>query len=374
MERMVSVELCDRKQKILSAIVELYIPSGEPVGSKTLASLLNNTVSSATIRNEMAELCAMGYLEQPHTSAGRVPTSKAFRLYIDKLMRRRNLSKEDRLLIDDMLVHAAGDPERLIAEASQALAETTGCAAITTTPSGRSANVKRVEVMRVSSCSAAIILMTDSGLLKSRICRFECEQMRSDVLETLSHELNKCFSGKPLNSIGMPQVQSMAVSLGEHGLLCAPALTSFYLLIKEAGETEVSLTGQLNILRHPDYDNVRARDLLAFLARRELLSGMLTAMPGGLRVVIGSESSRPELDGSSIIATRYKLGGQPDGSIGIIGPLRMDYAKAIPSIEYLAVAVGKILDEIMGADEYKQNNIKNPNFKGRNECEQDTDS
>lgn len=342
--------LGERKQRILAAVVELFIRTGEPVGSKTLVNVLDNTVSSATIRNDMAELAAKGYLEQPHTSAGRVPTPVAFRLYIDKLMSRQSLSQEDRRKIDAILLQAAGDPERLISEASEALAETTGCAAVTTAPSGRSVNVKRIEVLRVSPCSAAIIIMTDSGILRSRICRFDIDEVEGSLLQMLTRALNQCFCGHALGDIGLPQVQSMAASMGEHSLLCAPAITAFFQLVQDTSEVDISLNGQLNILRHPDYDNIHARDLLTFLTKRELLTGMLTSLPTGLRVVIGSESKRPELDGSSIIATRYNLGGRPDGSIGIIGPLRMDYSNAIPKIEYFARMIGKILDEIAGID------------------------
>lgn len=128
------MDLGERKQKILTAIIEAYIQSGEPVGSKTVVEKLDNAVSSATIRNEMAELSSMGFLEQPHTSAGRIPTAQAFRLYIDKLMKRRRLAEEAQRELDELLKSSASDPERLIEEASQALAATTGCAAVTTTP------------------------------------------------------------------------------------------------------------------------------------------------------------------------------------------------------------------------------------------------
>ena len=128
------MELGERKQKILAAIIDAYIQTGEPVGSKALVEMLDNAVSSATIRNDMADLAAAGYLEQPHTSAGRIPTARAFRLYIDSLMRRQTLSEKRRREIEDMLAGAAGDPERLIEVASQALAAVTGCAAVTTTP------------------------------------------------------------------------------------------------------------------------------------------------------------------------------------------------------------------------------------------------
>lgn len=341
------MRLGERKQKILTAVIDSYIKTGEPVGSKAVMDMLDNAVSSATIRNEMAELAAMGYLEQPHTSAGRIPTATAFRLYIDRLMKRQTLSTKDCRDIDDMLTSAAGDPEHLIGEASQALAETTGCAAVTTTPSGQSASVMKIEVLRVSPRSAALLLMTSSGLLRSRICCFN-RDVNNETLSSLAKALSASFSGCVLSDINLPQVQSLMAALGDNGLLCAPALSTFYQLVQESTEAEVLLTGQLNLLSHPDYDPAHARSLLNFLGRRQLLSDILSSLPGGLRVVFGSESNRPELEGSSIIATRYQFGGHPNGSIGLIGPLRMDYAAAIPRLEYFAKAVGRILDEIMG--------------------------
>ena len=179
------MELGERKQRILTALIDVYVRTGEPVGSKVLVDMLDNAVSSATIRNEMAELAAMGYLEQPHTSAGRIPTAAAFRLYIDSLMDRRALSEDDRREIDTQLKRAAGDPEKLVEEASNVLAETTGCAAVTTTPSSYAADIRRIEVLRVSRYSAALLLMTGSGMLRTRVCRFDSD-IENEALETLS--------------------------------------------------------------------------------------------------------------------------------------------------------------------------------------------
>lgn len=346
------MELGERKQKILTAIIEAYIRTGEPVGSKMVVEKLDNAVSSATIRNEMADLSAMGYLEQPHTSAGRIPTAQAFRLYIDKLMKRRPLGEEARRDIDDMLAGSASDPERLIGDASQALAEATGCVAVTTTPDQQEASIRRIEVLRVFPRAVALLLMTNSGVLRSRICRFDFD-VEAELLQRLAETLEQAFGGRMLTEVGLPQVQGLLVSLGEYGLSCAPALTAFYELVQEAAEAEVLLSGQLNLLRHPDYELERARSLLDFLTQRDRLADMMTAYSGGLRVVLGSESHRPELNGSSIILTRYTLGNRADGSIGLIGPLRMDYAATIPRLEYFAKAMGKLLTELMdegGAD------------------------
>lgn len=343
------MELGERKQKILTAVIDAYIQTGEPVGSKTLVELLDHAVSSATIRNEMAELAAWGYLEQPHTSAGRIPTAKAFRLYIDRLMRQHPLSEEDRQDIDDMLKNSAGDPERLIGEASQALAESTGCAAVSTTLSEQGTVVRRIEIMRVSPHMAALLLMTGSGVLRSRVCRFDAE-VSAEVLELLCRRLTEEFLGCQLAEIGVPQVQNLLVALGDNGLVCAPALSAFYDLVQESAEAEVLLKGQLNLLQHPDYELEHARALLGFLAQREQLIPMLEAHSGGLRVVLGSESLRPELTGSSIILTRYSLGDRADGALGLIGPLRMDYAATIPRLEYFAKAIGQLLSDMFNEE------------------------
>ena len=340
------MDLGERKQKILSAIIESYIRTGEPVGSKMVVDLLDNAVSSATIRNEMAELCSMGYLVQPHTSAGRLPTAPAFRLYVDKLMKRHALNEQSKREIDQMFKSNCNDPEHLIEEASEALAQSTGFAAVTTTPCEQSACIIRLEVMRVTPRTAALLIMTSSGALRSRVCRFDTE-ISAEVIAKLSASLSQSFVGKPFHSIGIAQVQSQLVSLGEIGFMCAPVLTAFMELVQETSEAEVMLSGQLNLLQHPDYELERARSLLSFLTSRELLTNMLNAHSGGLRVVLGNEMMRPELDGSSIILTNYAPESNLGGRIGIIGPLRMDYAAAIPRLEYFAKVIGHILSDMM---------------------------
>ncbi len=343
------MELGGRKQKILCAVIEDYIRTGEPVGSKVLAQRLDNAVSSATIRNEMAELCGLGYLEQPHTSAGRIPTAKAFRLYIDKLMKRRPLPEESRRDIDAVLEKSAGDPEQLMECASEVLSEATGYAAVTTTPMKEGACVRRVALMPVSPRAVALLLMTSSGVLRSRVCRLP-QDISGETLEQIGSALTAAFVGMPLSSIGLPDVQGLLLSLGENGLLYAPLLTAFLELVQASAEAEVLLSGQLNLLRHPDYAPENARSLLGFLSQREQLVGMLTAHSGGLRVVLGSESLRPELSGSSLIVTRYVPREGDTGAIGLIGPQRMDYAAAISRLEYVAKAVGRMLGRILEED------------------------
>lgn len=327
-----------RKQQIVAAVVDAYIRTGEPVGSKLLAAMLNNAVSSATIRNDMAELAAEGYLAQPHTSAGRIPTTAAFRLYLDRL--KPTLSDGEQRHIDEALASEAADPERLLGRASELLAEETGVAAAAATPDRKEACVRRVELLPTGAYSAAVLLMTDTGALRSRVCRLD-GGYDPDELQGLAKRLNEQFGGKPLSEISVAPLQAL---LGDGGLRYLPVLTAFLDLSGEAASAQVRLSGQLNLLQHPDIPMERAHSLLTFLSRQELLVGMLAAHPGGLRVLLGNESPRRELEGSSIIVTRYgtEKGG---GSLCLIGPMRMNYAQAIPRLQHVAHTVSVLLSK-----------------------------
>ena len=337
------MELGERKRQIVAVVVDEYIRTGEPVGSKAIAGLLGHAVSSATIRNDMAELALLGYLDQPHTSAGRVPTPKAFRLYVDQLMARQPLSEDGKCRIDEALESATGDPDRLMEQASDVLADATGYAAVAATPDRQGSCVRRIEVLPAGSRSAAVLLMTDAGGLHSRVCRVGGD-LDGGVLEQLALALSAEFSGEPLSAIHPARVQGLLLQLlGGHGLMYAPVLTAFAELVQESAAADIRLTGQLNLLQHPDYELERARSLLGFLSRREQLAKMLAAYSGGSQVLIGNESLRPELNGSSIIVTRYSSGPRRNGTLGLIGPLRMDYARTIPRLEYVAQSVSRLL-------------------------------
>lgn len=218
------MELGERKQKILAAIIDAYIQTGEPVGSKALVEMLDNAVSSATIRNDMADLAAAGYLEQPHTSAGRIPTARAFRLYIDSLMRRQTLSEKRRPGNRGYAGRGCGRPgSGSLRWPPRHWPPSPVGAAVTTTPDQQGSTIRRIEVMRSGSRSAALLLMTSSGVLRSRLCRFECEA-DGPLLDRLSKTLNAEFLDQPLADVGLAQVQSLLVALGEYGLACAPRL------------------------------------------------------------------------------------------------------------------------------------------------------
>ncbi len=336
----------DRRKKILAIIVEEYIETGEPVGSKFLAEKLENKVSSATIRNEMSELAAAGYLEQPHTSAGRIPTAPAFRFYIDNLMQHDDLSSEDMERIDTSLRRLSDSPDRLVEEASRILATTTGYAAVITTPNEGGSAIRRIELMPLSAHKAAMLLVTDSGVLRNRSCRF-AEPIELDELDKVAELLRMQFINMPLAQICLADIQNVLGAMGKAAERYAPVLVAFYALVQESAESEVMLTGQLNLLQHPDYAPERAKSLLTFLAQREQLADMIQNRDReGIQIMLGNESSRDELNESGIITTGYSA-GKRSGTIGLIGPMRMDYASAIPKVEYFAKAVGRILSDML---------------------------
>lgn len=338
------MDLDARKAHILAAIIEAYIENGEPVGSKALADMLGNCVSSATIRNDMAVLTAMGYLEQPHTSAGRLPTAKAFRLYIDRLMDRQPLTEQDRRHIDETLAGAASDPLQLLEDASRALAEATGCAAVAAKPEQTDTNIRRIDIMQMSARNMAVVLVPESGSPRTRMCRCQ-RDIPHAVTVALSDYLSRKFLDRPLSCVTLETMQEILMELGEAGLAVAPILSAFYELVRECAASELMLSGQLNLLQHPDYELESARSLMSFLDRRDRLSDVLAHQEDGLQIVLGSDSL-PELNGSSMIVTHYSLGNRGQGTIGIIGPVRMNYAEAIPRIEYFANAIGRLLNEL----------------------------
>lgn len=341
----------ERRRKILAAIVDAYIETGEPVGSKFLTDKLDEEVSSATVRNEMAELAAAGFLEQPHTSAGRIPTAPAFRFYIDNLMKQDSLTDEDRENIDSTLRRLSDSPDRLMEEASRILATSTGYAAVTTTPDQRSSAIRRIELMPISSHKVAMLLVTDSGVLRNRSCRLP-EEIRLEELDQVAQLIRMRFLNVPLSHVCLADIQEVLDTMGKAAERYSPVLATFYGLVQESADSEVLLTGQLNLLQHPDYAPERAKSLLTFLAQREQLADMLqqSASSEGLRILLGSESDKQELGDSSIITTQYTTGGLARGTIGLIGPMRMDYASAIPKVEYFAKAVGRILSDMLDED------------------------
>ncbi len=343
------MQLNTRKQKILSAVIDLYVATGEPVGSKAICDILDFNVSSATVRNELSELSEMGLLEQPHTSAGRVPSQKGYRLYIDTLMKRHPLSGEEQRYLDSMLLPTANDPQRLLDGVSRVLAGMSRFTAISTTPSSSTAEVKGVQFVQTSRRTAMVILMTSAGTMKSRV--FHCDfDLTPEILRVFFRVLNEKLVGLPVSTITPAYIQSLAVSLGEMSILMSSPLMAVLEVAQDSMQAEVLLDGEMNLLFYREFEPEEVRRIMGFLSRPQEISRLLEQKANSIRVLIGEETNQPELSGSSVIVSRYAVGGEDAGAIAIIGPTRMNYSKMISNIEYLSGSVGKILTELMDTE------------------------
>ena len=340
------MELSERKLKILAAIVDAYVKTGEPVGSKSLACDLG--VSSATIRNEMSELADMGLLEQPHTSAGRVPSQKGYRVYIDRIMNRKPISRKEQLYLDGLLFSSAYDPEKLLEGVSQALAGLTRFAAVSTAPSGRKADIRALQFVQTGHRTAMLILLTSAGTMKNQV--FRCDfDLSPEILRVFFRVMNERLAGMPVASVTPAFVQTLAASLGDLTALMSSALAALLEAAQESVETEIRLNGQMNLLFYPEFERGNARRVMDFLERpQDLADLLLRPQPSAdVKVMIGEETRHPELYDSSVIVGQYAISGKNAGAIGVIGPTRMDYAGLISKIEYLSGSVSRMLTELM---------------------------
>lgn len=339
------MELGKRKRKILSVIVETYIETGIPVGSKTVCKKLDFSVSSATVRNEMAELSELGYLEQPHTSAGRVPSNKGYRAYVSRLMTIKSVSADEKSLISGALCESADDPERLLEEASQILANMTKLTSVLTTPLGDEARIRDIQFVRTGRRNAMVVLMTTTGMVKNRL--FRCEyDITPEIIEVFRGVIGEQFRGKSLLSITPELTSIISESRSDISVLLSPVLNAVMEAARDACKTRIRMDGQANLLMIPKISPYKVADIFEFLESSDNILGLLLSRERGVSVFIGDESEFPELDESSVIVTRYSVGGR-SGAIGIIGPTRMDYAGLIAKLEYLASTIGTMLGRIL---------------------------
>lgn len=330
-----------RRLSVLAAIIESYVETGEPVGSKTLAAAIGNCVSSATIRNDMAALAESGYLEQPHTSAGRIPTQRGYRLYVDRLMSRRTLPQETMHSIDLKLTGYSLDPEGFLLQSSRMLSEMTGMAAVTTTPADEEAKVVNIELMAISRQTCLLVMMFTPTVLKSRMCRLDLE-LTDETVNALRGILREYLLGRSIGLINHRLVSSVKAMLGEFGSVIEPLLTAAREAAREAGKAQVVLYGQSKLIEE-QVSNEKTRAMLSFLSDRKQLAELLCDARGTMNVFIGDELRRPALDHISMITARYRGGIGAAGWVGVIGPMRMSYARIIPHIEYFATAVGRVM-------------------------------
>lgn len=339
------MELAARKQKILSAVIESYIRSGEPVGSKALINETGLDVSSATVRNEMADLTNRGFLAQPHTSAGRVPTDRAYRYYVDNIMTVVPMSQSGREYIESTLYQNSDSPESILQCASNLISQLTDTAAVSTTPDGGESRVHRISFVQTGSHTAMAVVIASNGIIKTKL--FRCEFIITpEILEVFDRALNEFFSGIRLSSINQPFIQTAAARFGELSLFMTGVLTAIMEASKSAGEISVCKGGYTKLMFMPDFDFPTARGIMEFLNNEHDLAKMLENLPIDTSVLIGLENSRVELALSSVVSTRYSVDSKLSGVLAVVGPQRMNYGRVISILESVAETVGALIGEL----------------------------
>ncbi len=336
------MELAERKKRILKSIVDEYIRSGEPVGSKYISAHISDTLSSATVRNEMSDLESMGYLSQPHSSAGRIPTSKGIRIYVEDLMERYKLSLEELSVLNELLDAKIGEFGKLLSEAARVMSKVTNYTAI----SVLKAPTETIDVFRLvpldNSNSFLLIMRCTNGEIKTKTI---VAPVTDESLTELANAMNTVLHGLTVEEISLPVVLRLEELAGAGKTLVSSVLRAVNELLGSTEKESVSVQGLTKLLNYQEfYDVGKAKGVIEILEQKQLLINRLTGgMPGKANIVMSGEGLTPE--DASVVFYPITAGGQTVGAIGVIGPKRMDYKKVIASLEYFASGLSDELNE-----------------------------
>ena len=338
------MKLSERKKEILRAVIEQYVKSAEPVGSKTVAAELGSSVSSATIRNEMAELEAMGLLEQPHTSAGRVPSSQGYRVYVDELMKRQKISTDDAQTINSALKGHAIEQIRLLDEAGGVVSRLTTYPAYAMASASGIVSIVRFDLIYVDAYTFIIVTLLSNDTVKNKLVHLTTP-VEQYMLTKLTTVFNASFTGIAEERITPALISSTERAVGDTSGVVA-VLAGFTIeLLCEAKSVGARVTGAMSILNHPEYRDIdKAQRLIRYLSDDKELARLPSPNAAGeLKITIGSENLADELRDSSVMAVRYDAGGDMQGLIGVVGPTRMDYSKVAARLSYIAQGLSWLL-------------------------------
>lgn len=338
-------KLSERKKQILKAIIDAHIENGEPVGSKFLTENKKVSCSSATVRNEMAELEAMGLLEQPHTSAGRVPSEAGYRFYVDSLIDRYNLTQGEIEELHESLVEKQNELDSIMQTAVSLAAKLTNYTALSIKPRQMRITVQKFELMRLDETTAVLIMLVGSTA-KTKYIRSN-RQIPVSATVALAKVLNEKVAGITPSEITMPLVIEMEKIMGEYDYLVSPVIKAVCETLSAFDGGEIKFEGINRLLSYPEYyDMDRLRDMLALFEKKDDLLEILSdeAQAGdGVHIYIGRENLVKVMDNSTLVFKPIVENGRTVGAIGIIGPTRMDYKRVIATIDSLTRGVSEVL-------------------------------
>ena len=337
------MELNERKLQILQAIVADFIYSAEPVGSRTISKKYDMGLSPATIRNEMSDLEEMGYLTHPHTSAGRVPSDKAYRLYVDKLMGSSELAEDRKALIEAQLQQDAAELDDTIEKAARILSDMTNLVSFAITPSGRDDTLKYINLLPVDERTIVRMIVSDDGQISNTAVKLSCGYTEEN-LQLMSKVMTHNFKGKSVNDIlTMNIIDSLKTDLSAMEGLTGDVVPSFLQTLEKMLDVDLYMDGYTNILSMPEYSDVsKAKSFLDTLKAKEHFTEVLVNRDNGLIITIGDENS--ELKDCSLITADYRVNGKLVGKLGVIGPTRMKYAEIASVIQYITDNLSKTFE------------------------------
>ena len=326
------MELDERKIKILNAIIQTYLETGEPVGSRTISRFTDLKLSSATIRNEMSDLEEMGYILQPHTSAGRIPSDKGYRFYVDNLMK---VKSEEVVRQNEMMVQKVDKLEQVLKQVVKMLATNTNYASLITAPQSQKNKLKFIQLTRVNEEQILAVMMLEGNIIKNKILTVD-ELVEEEEVVKLNLLLNTYLQGLSLQEINMELLQTMKRQAQGHRKIISDLIDTIVEAIQEEDDTEIYTSGTTNLLKYPELAD--REKLLYTLEEKQGLNELITAGENdenkhGIQVYIGSESPVQSMKDCSIVTATYELEEGVQGTIGIIGPKRMDYKKVVNNLE-----------------------------------------
>jgi len=317
----------DRKIKILQAIINDYISTGEPVGSRTIAKKYNLGVGSATIRNEMADLEEMGFLEQPHTSAGRIPSNKGYRLYVDSLMETESLTLEEINKIKEYIIDSARfEVDKIVQRTCMLLSELTNLTTIVEAPSVKSSHIKSIQLFDIDSHNIVSVIVAHNGVIKNQVIRVN--NMPSKVaMYKINEVLNLRLKNLSIEQINLEVINTIKNELEGFDELFNAILPELYETLKESEDTDIFIEGTTKIFNYQEYNNIdKAKEILSLINDKDNLINLIEPSTD-LTIRIGEENDFPEAKDCSIISAEYCIDGKPIGKIGLIGPKRINYSK-----------------------------------------------
>ena len=337
------MELTERKKKVLRSVVDLYIRTAEPVGSKAITELPDMNYSSATIRNEMAELTAMGYLEQPHTSAGGVPSAVGYRLYVDERMAEYRLSIDETKSISSAIEEKMKKVDKMVEKVARLVSQATDLPAISMASRYGGATIRRFDLILAGQGSVIAVLMLSSDEVVNKLIKLPVQLEESD-LKILSALLNATMTDLDVSAFDSNLLERVMRSAGA-GASLVPVIMEFAVdtLQKQCG-TNMAVAGQMRILGLPEYRDVDKAQKLITSLDEESLAGLPAVLSNenGTQVLVGPENVARELKDTSVVMTKFDIGDGMQGMIGVVGPTRMDYAKVTARLSYFAESLSKM--------------------------------